>query len=60
MSDKTGMAPIRDAAATGVLSIDAMGGDLGPEAVVSGLALAVKKIPAIRFIVHGDKPTLDA
>lgn len=60
MSDKTGMAPIRDAAATGVLSIDAMGGDLGPEAVISGLALAVKKIPAIRFIVHGDKPTLDA
>ncbi|MCK0166115.1 phosphate acyltransferase PlsX [Jannaschia sp. S6380] len=58
MSDKTGAAPVPDA--SGVLSIDAMGGDLGPEAVVAGLARAVKTHPAIRFIVHGDKPALEA
>ena len=57
MSDETGTAPVP---ASGVLSIDAMGGDLGPEAVVAGLAQAVKKTPAIRFLVHGDKPVLDA
>jgi glycerol-3-phosphate acyltransferase PlsX len=44
--------------ASGVLSIDAMGGDLGPEAVVAGLARAVKKTPAMRFLVHGDEPVL--
>jgi glycerol-3-phosphate acyltransferase PlsX len=41
-----------------VLSVDAMGGDLGPEAVVAGLARAVKKTPAMRFLVHGDEPVL--
>ncbi len=60
MSDETGTAPTPDAGATGVLSIDAMGGDYGPEAVVAGLARAVRTIPAIRFVVHGDKPVLDA
>jgi glycerol-3-phosphate acyltransferase PlsX len=43
-----------------VLSIDAMGGDQGPEAVVAGLARALKATPAMRFVVHGDKPALDA
>ncbi|MEM7488257.1 MAG: phosphate acyltransferase PlsX [Pseudomonadota bacterium] len=43
-----------------VLSIDAMGGDAGPEAVIAGLARAVKATPAMRFVVHGDKPVLDA
>lgn len=60
MSDKTDAAPVPSKDAAGVLSIDAMGGDLGPEAVVAGLGRAVKSIPAIRFIVHGDKPVLDA
>lgn len=60
MSDKTDAAPVQSADASGVLSIDAMGGDHGPEAVVAGLARSVKSIPAIRFIVHGDKPVLDA
>ena len=45
--------------AAGTLSIDAMGGDLGPEAVVAGLARAIKATPAMRFVVHGDKPTLE-
>ena len=60
MSDETDSDPVPAEGAAGVLSIDAMGGDLGPEAVVAGLALAVKTIPEIRFIVHGDKPALDA
>ncbi|MEM7643515.1 MAG: phosphate acyltransferase PlsX [Pseudomonadota bacterium] len=42
-----------------VLSIDAMGGDAGPDAVIAGLARAVKKTPAMRFVVHGDKAVLD-
>ena len=57
MSDE---APTPGPNASGVLSIDAMGGDHGPDAVVAGLARAVKTNPAIRFIVHGDKPVLDA
>ncbi|MEM9795334.1 MAG: phosphate acyltransferase PlsX [Pseudomonadota bacterium] len=44
--------------AAGILSIDAMGGDLGPDAVVAGMAAAVRKTPAIRFILHGDKAAL--
>ncbi|SFJ56018.1 phosphate acyltransferase PlsX [Jannaschia pohangensis] len=60
MSDDTGEAPIQTGDATGVLSIDAMGGDLGPEAVIAGLARAIKKTPAMRFIVHGDKPVIEA
>lgn len=60
MSDKTDSAPVPHPDASGVLSIDAMGGDLGPAAVVAGLARSVKSLPAIRFIVHGDKPVLDA
>ncbi|MEO1122162.1 MAG: hypothetical protein AAFW88_13030, partial [Pseudomonadota bacterium] len=38
-----------------VLSIDAMGGDLGPTAVVDGLAEALKQPAAadLRFLLHG-------
>ncbi|MDG4648062.1 phosphate acyltransferase PlsX [Roseibacterium sp. SDUM158017] len=42
-----------------VLSIDAMGGDQGPAAVVGGLAKAIEKNPDLRFIVHGDRPELE-
>jgi glycerol-3-phosphate acyltransferase PlsX len=41
-----------------VISVDAMGGDRGPQAVVAGLAKSASINPDIRFIVHGDKPTL--
>lgn len=41
-----------------VLSIDAMGGDLGPSAVVSGLARSARKDPNLRFIVHGPEAEL--
>jgi glycerol-3-phosphate acyltransferase PlsX len=42
-----------------VISIDAMGGDLGPKSVVSGMAKSAEKNPDIRFIVHGDGPELE-
>jgi phosphate acyltransferase len=42
-----------------VLSIDAMGGDQGPAAVVGGMEKALAKNPDLRFIVHGDRPELE-
>jgi len=41
-----------------VISIDAMGGDLGPEATLGGVAIAARQTPALRFIVHGPEATL--
>ena len=59
MSDETGAASRSGSGASGLLSIDAMGGDLGPEAIVAGLARAIRDAPAMRFIVHGDKHALE-
>ncbi len=42
-----------------IISVDAMGGDQGPAAVVAGLALSADKNPDIGFLLHGDKPTLE-
>jgi glycerol-3-phosphate acyltransferase PlsX len=42
-----------------VISVDAMGGDLGPAAVVAGIERSAKKNPEIRFIVHGPRAELD-
>ncbi len=42
-----------------VISVDAMGGDNGPQAVIAGMARALKKHPDIRFIVHGDQAELE-
>ena len=42
-----------------VVSIDAMGGDEGPGAVVAGLDLSVGKNPEIAFLLHGDRAVLD-
>ncbi|WP_134680735.1 phosphate acyltransferase PlsX [Paracoccus ravus] len=42
-----------------VISVDAMGGDRGPSAVVAGIAQSAEKNPDIRFIVHGPKAELD-
>ncbi len=52
-----------DAAATTragevVLSIDAMGGDRGPAAVVAGCAASAEKNPELRFLLHGPGPEL--
>ncbi|AOZ69738.1 phosphate acyltransferase [Rhodobacter xanthinilyticus] len=41
-----------------VISVDAMGGDRGPEAVLDGVAIVAKSSPALRFIVHGPEATL--
>jgi phosphate acyltransferase len=41
-----------------VISVDAMGGDKGPAAVVAGLAESAEKNAAIGFIVHGDEAEL--
>ncbi|WP_128254204.1 phosphate acyltransferase PlsX [Falsirhodobacter deserti] len=38
-----------------VISVDAMGGDRGPAAVVAGLVASAEKNPEINFIVHGDE-----
>jgi glycerol-3-phosphate acyltransferase PlsX len=41
-----------------IISVDAMGGDLGPAAVVAGIALSASKNPDIGFILHGPKDQL--
>ncbi len=47
-----------DRTAKTVISIDAMGGDLGPVAIVAGMAESAAKNPDIRFIVHGPEDEL--
>lgn len=41
-----------------VISVDAMGGDRGPAAVVGGLELAAVQHPDVRFLLHGDETVL--
>lgn len=41
-----------------VISIDAMGGDRGPAAVVAGLVLSAAELPDAHFILHGDERVL--
>lgn len=41
-----------------VLSVDAMGGDRGPVAVVAGLAICAPKMPETHFLLHGDEALL--
>ena len=41
-----------------VISVDAMGGDLGPAAVVAGAARSARKNPDIAFILHGPETEL--
>nr|TFG51362.1 MAG: phosphate acyltransferase PlsX [Hyphomicrobiales bacterium] len=40
------------------LSIDAMGGDSGPATLVAGVAVARRRHPSARFLLHGDESTL--
>lgn len=42
-----------------VVSVDAMGGDRGPAAIVAGLAKSATQNPNIAFILHGDKSALE-
>lgn len=41
-----------------IISVDAMGGDLGPAAVVAGIAKSARKNDQIGFILHGRKDVL--
>ncbi|WP_374396170.1 phosphate acyltransferase PlsX [Tabrizicola sp.] len=41
-----------------VISVDAMGGDRGPAAVVAGLADSIAQHPRLDVILHGDEATL--
>ena len=51
-------APAPDHGGSVVISVDAMGSDRGPAAVVAGMAESAAKNPEIRFIVHGDEAEL--
>jgi len=42
-----------------VISVDAMGGDMGPSAVVAGIAASARINPDIAYILHGPKAELD-
>lgn len=42
-----------------IISVDAMGGDQGPAAVVAGLSRSAWKNPDIGFILHGDRARLE-
>ena len=44
------------------LSVDAMGGDHGPEVIVAGVSLAAERLRerAPRFLLHGDKARVEA
>jgi len=57
MSSEQNPSPVSGAKQT-IISVDAMGGDLGPKAVVAGMALSAKKNPEIGFIVSGDQAQL--
>ena len=37
------------------VSIDAMGGDAGPAAILAGAAIARRRHPKVRFLFHGDE-----
>ena len=41
-----------------IVSVDAMGGDSGPDAVIAGLAIALKYHPKIKYLVHGQRGLL--
>ncbi|WP_342362296.1 phosphate acyltransferase PlsX [Terrarubrum flagellatum] len=42
------------------ISIDAMGGDHGPEVIIPGAALALERHPGLRFLLFGDKARIEA
>ena len=41
-----------------VISVDAMGGDRGPSAVVAGLAIAATETADVNYLLHGDQSVL--
>ena len=62
MADTSEQPATRAAAEQGgriVLSVDAMGGDRGPSAVVAGLLKALDAHPEVDVILHGDEAALN-
>ena len=43
-----------------VVSIDGMGGDHAPDAVLDGIEIIARKAPAVRFLVHGPAARINA
>lgn len=41
-----------------VISVDAMGGDRGPAAVVAGIGISAQRHPDVQFVLHGHQATL--
>ena len=37
------------------ISLDAMGGDTGPEVAIGGAAIAIDRRPDLRFLVYGEE-----
>lgn len=50
---------LHDGSAGLVLSVDAMGGDRGPETVVDGIALFLRDHPDARVLLHGPQDVLE-
>ncbi len=48
-----------DGASRIVISVDAMGGDRGPAAVVAGIAHSARKNPELDFVLHGPADELE-
>ena len=46
---------VKKSTAKTVISVDAMGGDLGVSVVIDGMAQAAKKTSGVSFLVHGDE-----
>jgi len=42
-----------------IISVDAMGGDKGPAAVVAGISRSAQENPRLAFILHGPRATLE-
>jgi glycerol-3-phosphate acyltransferase PlsX len=58
--DQTTRGPAADAVSGPVvISVDAMGGDRGPAAVVEGCAVALRDDPALTILLHGDSAVLE-
>jgi glycerol-3-phosphate acyltransferase PlsX len=53
-----GLNPGAGNAQTTVISVDAMGGDRGPAAVVAGLGISAAQHSDVSFILHGDQAVL--
>ncbi|MDZ4870082.1 MAG: phosphate acyltransferase, partial [Alphaproteobacteria bacterium] len=41
-----------------VVSVDAMGGDNAPQAIIDGVAIAHLRHPKVKFLLHGDHAQL--